>query len=356
MELELKNLKGQVVGEVGVSETLFGTPFNPSLVHQAMVMYQLNRRQGTHKVKGRSEVSGGGAKPWRQKHTGRARAGSNRSPIWRHGGVTFGPRPRSYRRDMPKKMRHLALRCVLSEKLKAAKIVLIEGFDGMDGRTKEMTQVLKALEVTGSILIVTRDPERAVIRSAHNIPRVWTLPVNLLNAEDLLKRSNLVLTLDALRKAEDMWGSGADTIKVATVAKRASVEAEPEEAIAAVEEEPEQAISVAKEPEEGTVAVEETAEAVTAVEGLEASNVPADELVETAADNVEIEGAITAVEVDDKAEEAAADADAVAVKEEVVAPAEEKPKRTRRVARKPVAKKPRTTTARPRQRKPKGEA
>ena len=349
MELELKNLKGQVVGEVGVSETLFGTPFNPSLVHQAMVMYQLNRRQGTHKVKDRSEVSGGGAKPWRQKHTGRARAGSNRSPIWRHGGVTFGPRPRSYRRDMPKKMRHLALRCVLSEKLKAAKIVLIEGFDGMNGRTKEMTQVLKALEVTGSILIVTRDPERTVIRSAHNIPRVWTLPVNLLNAEDLLKRSNLVLTLDALRKAEDMWGSGADAIKVSPVAERASVEAEPEEAIAAVEEEPEQAISVAEVLEEGTVALEGTEEAVTTVEELEASNVPADELVETVADDVEIEGAVTAVEVDDKAEEAAPDA--VAVKEEVVAPTEEKPKRTRR-----VAKKPRTTTARPRQRKPKGEA
>ena len=231
MEIELKDIKGQVVGEVQVSDTLFGTPFNPSVVHQAMVMYQLNRRQGTHKVKVRSEVSGGGAKPWRQKHTGRARHGSNRSPIWRHGGVTFGPRPRSYRRAMPKKMRRLALRCVLSQKLKASKLVLIEGFDEVGGRTKEMVQVLKSLNVTGSTLIVTGNPEKNVVRSARNIPKTWTLPVNLINAEDLLKRSNLILTLGALRRAEDIWGFGADGVRILPIGGAAPVEVELDEAV-----------------------------------------------------------------------------------------------------------------------------
>ena len=102
MEVLLKNIDGHTIGEVSLNESLFAVPFNSSLVHQAMVMYQANQRQGTHSTKTRSEVAGGGAKPWRQKHTGRARQGSNRSPQWRHGGVTFGPKPRSYRKLMPK--------------------------------------------------------------------------------------------------------------------------------------------------------------------------------------------------------------------------------------------------------------
>ena len=214
MELQLQDIKGRVVGEVPVSETLFGAPFNADLVHQAMVMYQLNARQGTHKVKVRSEVSGGGAKPWRQKHTGRARHGSIRSPIWRGGGVTFGPHPRSYRRDMPKRMRHLALRCVLTQKLEAGRVILVEDFDDITGRTREMIQALSNLNTSGSTLIVTASSETNVVRSARNIPRVWTMPANLLNAGELLKRSNLILTLDALRRAEDLWGEGADSVQV----------------------------------------------------------------------------------------------------------------------------------------------
>ena len=214
MELELKDINGRVVGEVPVSQTLFGAPFNATLVHQALVMYQLNRRQGTHKVKVRSEVSGGGAKPWRQKHTGRARHGSIRSPIWRHGGVTFGPHPRSYRRAMPKRMRHLALRCVLAQKLEAGRIILVQDFDGITGRTKDMVQALKNLQTTSSTLILTTASESNVVRSARNIPRVWTMPANLLNAGELLKRSNLLLTLDSLRRAEELWGEGADIVQV----------------------------------------------------------------------------------------------------------------------------------------------
>ncbi len=222
MELELKDINGRVVGEVPVSQTLFGAPFNASLVHQALVMYQLNRRQGTHKVKVRSEVSGGGAKPWKQKHTGRARHGSIRSPIWRHGGVTFGPHPRSYRRAMPKRMRHLALRCVLAQKLEAGRIILVQDFDGITGRTKDMIQALKNLQVTGPTLIITAASESNVVRSARNIPRVWTMPANLLNAGELLKRSNLVMTLDSLRRAEELWGEGAEVVQVLTIGTSAA--------------------------------------------------------------------------------------------------------------------------------------
>ncbi len=226
MELQLLNINGRVVGEVPVSDTLFGAPFNSDLVHQAMVMYQLNRRQGTHKVKVRSEVSGGGAKPWRQKHTGRARHGSIRSPIWRGGGVTFGPHPRSYRRDMPKRMRHLALRCVLSQKLEAGRVILVEDFDSVTGRTRDMIAALRNLNTSGSTLIVTAAPESHVVRSARNIPRVWTLPANLLNAGELLKRSNLVMTLGALRRAEDLWGEGADSVEVLPVGASSAVQEE----------------------------------------------------------------------------------------------------------------------------------
>ncbi len=251
MELQLQDIKGRVVGEVPVSEALFGAPFNADLVHQAMVMYQLNARQGTHKVKVRSEVSGGGAKPWRQKHTGRARHGSIRSPIWRGGGVTFGPHPRSYRRDMPKRMRHLALRCVLSQKLEAGRVVLVEDFDDITGRTREMIQALNNLNTSGSTLIVTASSETNVVRSARNIPRVWTMPANLLNAGELLKHSNLILTLGALRRAEDLWGEGADSVQVVPVTTSSNGHEDVEEDEPEVVEEP--TMEEASEPAEAAL-------------------------------------------------------------------------------------------------------
>ncbi len=183
MQLELRNTEGGVVGQVKVSDALMGVPFNPSLVHQAMVMYQLNRMQGTSSTKTRAEVAGGGAKPWKQKHTGRARAGSNRSPIWRHGGITFGPKPRSHRRDMPKRMRLRAFLCTLSQKARENKLIVVEDIRGVDGKTKNLIRVLEALNIKGSTLIVTENPDGKIISSARNVPRVWTLPVNLLNED-----------------------------------------------------------------------------------------------------------------------------------------------------------------------------
>ena len=205
MELPLRNAQGEVTGTVEVSETLFDQPMNQALVHQAVVMYQANKRTGTHSTKTRAEVSGGGRKPWPQKHTGRARQGSTRSPQWRHGGVAFGPKPRSYRQDMPRRMRHQALRCVLSEKARSGKLVLVEGLTVSAARTKEMVALLQTLGASRSTLIVTREPDTNVVRSAHNIDKVWTLPVRLLNAYELLRRDGIIMSVEAVQEAQLLW-------------------------------------------------------------------------------------------------------------------------------------------------------
>jgi large subunit ribosomal protein L4 len=205
MELPLRNVTGGVAGTVELNDAVFGQPMNGALLHQALVMYQLNKRQGTHSVKTRGQVSGGGAKPWAQKGTGRARQGSTRSPQWRHGGVVFGPHPRDHRREMPKRMRHQALKCVLSEKARGGRLILLDDLTLSLPRTKVMVQVLKDLGVSGSALIITRDPYQNLIRSAGNIKKVWTLPVGLLNAYELLKRETVVMTLAAARRAEEIW-------------------------------------------------------------------------------------------------------------------------------------------------------
>ena len=208
MQATVKNSEGRVVDTVELDERLFNVPMNTALVHQAMVMYQANRRQGTHSTKTKAQVSGGGRKPWPQKHTGRARHGSIRSPQWRHGGVTFGPHPRSHSLDMPKKMRQGALRCVLSDKLRSGKLELVDDIN-VEFSTKSMAELLSNLEVGPSTLIVTGSPAKSMVRSARNLPRVWTLPVDQLTAEQLLKRDTLVMTLDAIRRAEELWSSPA---------------------------------------------------------------------------------------------------------------------------------------------------
>ena len=188
-----------------VSDRLFDVPMNGPLVHQALVMYEANKRQGTHSTKTKAQVSGGGRKPWPQKHTGRARHGSNRSPQWRHGGVVFGPHPRSHRRDMPRRMRHRALQCVLSDKLRQDKLFLVDALPVEAPSTKTMVEVLGNLGVDTSTLIVTAETNHNLVLSAHNLKKVWTLPVSLLNAEQLLKRDSLIMTLDAVRRAEELW-------------------------------------------------------------------------------------------------------------------------------------------------------
>ena len=207
MEVAVRNQSGETVETIDLNDAVFDVPMNPTLVHQAMVIYQGNRRQGTHDTKTRAEVSGGGRKPWIQKHTGRARQGSTRSPQWRHGGVVFGPHPRSYRKALPKRMKRAALRCVLSDKLRSERLLCLDSMDTVDGKTKSMAGLLERLNVTGSALVVTLGTDDNVVQAAGNLKKIYTLPVNQLNAEVLLSRDMLILTVDAARWAEESLAS-----------------------------------------------------------------------------------------------------------------------------------------------------
>ncbi len=207
MQIAVRNQSGNTVESIELDDLVFNMPMNRSLVHQAMVIYQSNRRQGTHDTKTRAEVSGGGRKPWIQKHTGRARQGSTRSPHWRHGGVVFGPHPRSYRKAIPKRMRRAALRCVLSEKARNDRIVCLDSMDNIDGKTRSMSGLLSRLNISGSALIVTLETNPDVVQAASNLKKLYTLPVNQLNAEILLSRDTVIMTVDAARWAEDTLAS-----------------------------------------------------------------------------------------------------------------------------------------------------
>jgi len=206
MQVPVYSLDGEVIKHIEVSDRVFAAPFNQAVVHQAMVRQQANARQGTASTKTRSEVSGSTKKLFRQKHTGFARAGSRRSPLRRGGGIVFGPKPRSYRQAMPKKMRQLALRCVLSAKAEAKELMVVEQLKFDEPRTKEMAQILAALGADSSALVVTREPEANVAKSARNLPGIKTMPASLLNVVDILSCRTLLMTEAAVRKAEELWG------------------------------------------------------------------------------------------------------------------------------------------------------
>lgn len=190
-----------------VSESLFDVPMNQALVHQIAVAHMANARQGTSATKTRGMVSGGGAKPWRQKHTGRARQGSNRSPQWRGGGIVFGPHPRDYSQRIPKKMNRGAIRCLLSQKAREEKLLVINEFQLAQAKTRDMVRLLANLRITASVLIVTHSPQMDVILSARNIGRVKTIPAPQLNTLDLLNHDRVIMTAEAVRKAEELWAS-----------------------------------------------------------------------------------------------------------------------------------------------------
>ncbi len=206
MQIPVYSLAGEVVKNIEISDRVFAVSFNQAVVHQAMVRQRANARQGTASTKTRGEASGSTRKLFRQKGTGQARAGSRRSPIRRGGGVTFGPKPRSYRQAMPKKMRQLALRCVLSAKAGDGELMVLEQLKLPEPRTKEMVQILTALGVDSSALIVTNEPEENVVKSARNLVRIKTLPANLINVVDILSYKILLMTEAAVRKAEQLWG------------------------------------------------------------------------------------------------------------------------------------------------------
>lgn len=212
MEISVYSLAGEVVKQIEISDHVFGVPFNEAVVHQAVVRQQANARQGTAKTKTRGEVTATGAKLFRQKHTGQARAGSRRSPIRRGGGIIFGPRPRSYRQAMPKKMRRLALRCALSAKAKDEELKVVEQFEFLEPRAREMQKVLMALGAPSSVLLVTAGPEGNVVKSARNLGGVKTMPADILNVVDILSHRGLLMTEAAVRRAEDLWGASSASL------------------------------------------------------------------------------------------------------------------------------------------------
>jgi len=196
------NMQGQVVGELELSYQVFGGPVNEAVLHSAVVMQLASRRQGTASTKTRAEVRGGGRKPWRQKGTGRARVGSIRSPVWRTGGVTFGPKHRKYGNNMPKKVRRLALRSALSAKQAEGNLVVVDDLSLPEIKTKEMVKVLDALNAAPKALVVTADEK--VHKSARNIPGVLPMEARGLNVYDLLNHDKLVISKEAVLQVEEV--------------------------------------------------------------------------------------------------------------------------------------------------------
>lgn len=204
-KVALYNVSGAQVGEIELSETVFGIEPNTHVLHEAVVMQQASMRQGTHKVKTRSEVRGGGRKPWKQKGTGRARQGSIRSPQWKGGGIVFGPTPRSYGYKLPKKVRRLAIKSALSAKVIDNNIIVLDQLTFAAPKTKEFAAILKNLNVDRKTLVVTSSFEDNVALSARNIPGVKFLTAEGLNVLDVVVYDKLIITKDAVSKVEEVF-------------------------------------------------------------------------------------------------------------------------------------------------------
>ncbi len=203
-KVALYNMEGQEVGEVELNDAVFGIEPNEAVVHEMVVMQLAGMRRGTHSTKSRGEVRGGGKKPWRQKGTGRARAGTTRSPLWRKGGIVFGPKPRDYSYSIPRKKRRLALKSVLSAKVKEGALIVLDSLAFDAPKTKGMVKVLDSLKVDTKAAVVTADKNGFVNESARNIPGVKPLVAENINVYDLLKYDRLVITKDAVAKIEEV--------------------------------------------------------------------------------------------------------------------------------------------------------
>lgn len=206
MQVSLMNMAGEKVGEIELADTIFAAPINIPLMHQAVVRQLANARLGTAKVKGRSEVSGGGRKPWKQKGTGRARQGSIRAAQWRGGGIIFGPTPRSYEQKMPRKMRRAAVCSALSVKAAENKVVVLDRLALEQPKTREMAQALNRLAVDSSALILMAEPDETIRRASDNLPDVKLLRAEYVNVRDLLTYDYLVIPQNALAVIETILG------------------------------------------------------------------------------------------------------------------------------------------------------
>ena len=199
------DMKGKKVGSIELDDAVFGVEINEHLVHMAVVQQQANNRQGTRKAKTRSEVSGGGRKPWRQKGTGHARQGSTRAPQWTGGGVVFAPVPRDYSFKMNKKEKRAALKSALTDKVASEKLIVLDKFELDEFKTKKVAEVLANLKVEGKTLIVLSDADEKIAKSAGNIPTVQTSMVGTLNVYDVVNNGTLVVTKDAVEKIQEVY-------------------------------------------------------------------------------------------------------------------------------------------------------
>lgn len=202
-KVALYNTQGSQVGDIDLNENVFGIEPNEGVVHEAVVMQLASMRRGTSSTKSRGEVRGGGRKPWRQKGTGRARAGTIRSPLWRGGAITFGPKPRDYKYSIPKKKRRLALRSVLSAKVIDGEMVVLDQLAMAEPKTKEMISILSNFEARKT-LVVTADSDEVIFKSARNIPGVTSLAASSLNVYDVINHDKLIITKDAVSKVEEV--------------------------------------------------------------------------------------------------------------------------------------------------------
>ena len=204
LKVDVLNMEGKKVGDVELNENVFGVEVNDVVVHSVLVNFLANQRQGTQSTKTRAEVRGGGRKPWKQKGTGRARQGSIRAPQWIKGGIALGPKPRSYRYKVPKKMRQLAIKSVLTSKVKEGNLIVVDKLELNDIKTKEMVKVLNNLKANKA-LVMLNEKNLNVQASARNIENVKTTLVETINVYDLLKYNTLVLTQDAVKKIEEVY-------------------------------------------------------------------------------------------------------------------------------------------------------
>ena len=204
-KVSVYNIEGKKVSDIDLKEEIFGIEPNEAIIHSVLVNFLANQRQGTQSTKTRAEVRGGGRKPWRQKGTGRARQGSIRAPQWIKGGIALGPKPRSYKYTVNKKERRLAVKSMLSMKVLEQSLVVVDKLAFEEIKTKNMVSALNNLKVTGKTLVMLPEKDEKVQKSARNIEGVKTTLVNTINVYDLLKYNNLVVTLDTVKKLEEVY-------------------------------------------------------------------------------------------------------------------------------------------------------
>ena len=204
-KIALTNMQGANVGEIELSDGIFAVPMNEPVVHQVIVAQLANKRQGTQSALGRTEVSGGGKKPWRQKGTGRARQGSTRAPQWTHGGVVFAPKPRDYSKSVPRKVKRLAMKCALSAKVAGNEMIVLDALSVETPKTREMAKILNNIGATGKTLLVLPGKDETIARVSNNISGLKLAFVNTINVLDIMNCDKFVVVKDAVSKIEEVY-------------------------------------------------------------------------------------------------------------------------------------------------------